>query len=142
MCGRRPGLLVAVLFLLALASCAREHRPEVHPVRGIVTFQNQAATKAVVVLRPVEPGPLKEVLPHGEVGPDGTFQIGTFAIADGAPVGEYTVTITWPEVQPEPGGGEVSGGDRLLGRYSDPRRSKWKVHIREGNNQLEPFRLD
>lgn len=107
-----------------------------------MTFQNKPATKAVVVLRPLAPGPLKDVLPHGEVGSDGTFQIGTFAAGDGAPAGEYAVTITWPETTRDRDGAEVTGGDRLNGRYSDPARSKWKVQIKEGGNELEPFRLD
>jgi hypothetical protein len=105
-------------------------------------FQRKPAVKAVVVLRPVVPGPLKDTLPHGEVGPDGSFRIGTFAADDGAPIREYVVTITWPEVKPEPGGGESVGGDRLGGRYSDPAKSTWRIQIKEGDNDLEPFRLD
>lgn len=136
----RAGLLLVAVS--ALTGCSRESRPPVHPVRGSVTFQKKPATKAVVVLRPLAPGPLKDVFPHGEVGPDGTFQIGTFAEGDGAPAGEYAVTITWPETTKDRDGVEVTGGDRLNGRYSDPAKSKWKVTIKEGSNELEPFRLD
>lgn len=135
----RSGLLP--LALLAVTACSRESRPPVHPVRGSVTFQKKPAAGAVVVL-PAAPGPLKDVFPHGEVGPDGTFQIGTFAAGDGAPAGEYAVTITWPATKKDLDGVEVVGGDRLKGRFGDPAASKWKVQIKEGDNVLEPFRLD
>lgn len=135
-------MLLCLLSALALPACSREGRPPLHPVRGTVTFQKRPAVRAVVVLRPVSPGPLKDTLPHGEVQPDGSFRVGTFAADDGAPAGEYIVTITWPEVRPEPGGGESMGGDRLGGRYSNPAKSPWRIQITEGGNALEPFRLD
>lgn len=94
------------------------------------------------MLRPLAPHALGSPLPHGEVDADGRFRIGTYDTADGAPAGEYAVTITWPETKADPGGGEVTTGDRLGGRYSDPAKSKWKVQIRDGTNELEPFRLD
>lgn len=136
----RAGLVLVAL--TALTACSRESRPAVHPVRGTATFQKKPAARAVVVLHPLAPGPLKDVFPHGEVGPDGTFQIGTFAPGDGTPAGEYAVTISWPEAKTDRDGAEVIGGDRLNGRYNDPAKSKWKVQIKEGVNELEPFRLD
>ncbi|OWK35816.1 hypothetical protein FRUB_08379 [Fimbriiglobus ruber] len=111
-------------------------------MRGTVTVQKKPAAKAVVVLRPVTPGPLKELMPHGEVGPDGTFRVGTYADNDGAPAGDYTVTITWPESRTDPKTGDEVNGDRLQGRFGDPAKSPWKVTIKAGDNELEPFRLD
>jgi hypothetical protein len=81
------------------------------------------------------------MLPHGEVGTDGKFQLGTFATADGAPAGEYVVTITWPETKTDATGDEVTH-DRLKGRFRDPARSPWKVQIQEGTNLLGPFSLE
>lgn len=106
-----------------------------------MTFQKKPAAKAVVVLRPAAPGPLGDTLPHGEVGADGAFRIGTFGTGDGAPAGEYVITITWPEARTDPSGDEVTT-DRLKGRFADPARSPWKVTIKEGENELGPFRLD
>ena len=137
---RSWSLLLAVLALTA-ASCSRESRPPVYPVRGAVMFQKKPAAKAVVVLRPTAPGPPGATLPHGAVGPDGTFRIGTFGADDGAPAGEYVVTITWPEARTDPSGDEVTT-DRLKGRFADPARSPWKVTIKEGENELGPLRLD
>lgn len=134
--------MAAFVPLFVLASCSHETRPALHPVKGTVTVQKKPAAKAVVVFRPVTPGPLKDgLLPHGEVGPDGTFQVGTYEATDGAPAGEYVVTISWPETKTD-STGDVVSNDRLKGRYGDPAKSKWKVRIKEGHNELEPFRLD
>lgn len=104
--------------------------------------QNKPAAKAVVVLRPVSPGPLKNLVPHGDVAEDGAFRISTYAEGDGAPEGEYIVTITWPESRKDPATGDEMTDDRLQGRYADPATSSWKVTIKAGDNELAPFRLD
>lgn len=137
---RSWSVLFAALALTA-ASCSREGRPPVYPVRGTATFQKKPAAKAVVVLRPAAPGAVNDALPHAEVGPDGSFRIGTFGADDGAPAGEYVVTITWPEARTDPSGDEVTT-DRLKGRFADPARSPWKVTVKDGENELGPFRLD
>jgi len=142
-CGWQPWVVLFASLALTLTSCAREPpRVPVYATRGTVLFQKKPAPKAVVVLRPVSSGALKQLLPHGEVGSDGTFQIGTYDLTDGAPVGEYVVTITWPETKTDPAGEEVVGGDRLKGRYNDAAKGQWKVQIKEGSNELPPFLLD
>lgn len=135
--------VLCALLGVTLTSCNREpKRPPLHAVSGTVTFQKGPAPGAVVVFRPITPGLLKNTLPHGEVGPDGTFRIGTYELGDGAPEGEYVITISWPEVKPEPGGGESIGGDRLNGRFSDPTNSTLKIQVKQGSNELEPIRVD
>jgi hypothetical protein len=138
----RQGPVFVLLLAAAVSSCSRERRPTVHPVHGTVTVQNKPAAKAVLVLRPASQGPLKGPIPHGEVGPDGAFQISTYAEGDGAPEGEYIVTITWPESRKDPMTGDEVSDDRLQGRYADPATSSWKITIRAGDNELAPFRLD
>lgn len=131
-----------LLVLSSSIGCSGNKPPPLHEVRGTVMIQKKAATKAVIVLRPVSSETVGKLLPHGEVQADGTFRIGTFADGDGAPAGEYRVTITWPESRAEPDGVEIASGDRLKGRFNDPAKSKWTIQVREGNNVLEPFILD
>lgn len=133
---------IAILVLTAAIGCSGQSHPKLHDVRGAATFQRKPAAKAVVVLRPVSQDAAGKLLPHGEVQADGTFRIGTFADGDGAPAGEYRVTITWPESRAEPDGVEIASGDRLKGRFNDPAKSKWTIQVREGSNVLEPFILD
>jgi hypothetical protein len=138
----RPGALLVLLWVAAASSCSHERRPALNPVRGTVMVQNKPAEKAVVVLRPVSNGPLKGPLPHAEVGPDGSFRISTYKDADGAPEGEYIVTITWPESRKDPTTGDDISEDRLQGRYADASTSQLRVTIKPGENELTPFRIE
>ena len=140
---RRTGAALVAVLAATILSCSREPaRPPLHPVQGSVTVRNKPAVKAFVVLRPVAAGPSKEALPRGEVGPDGTFRIGTYSDADGAPAGEYVVTITWPETRTDSKTGDEIIEDRLGGRYADPAKSSLKVTVQAGSNDLPTFRLE
>lgn len=74
---------------------------------------------------------------------DGRFHIASYQADDGAPVGDYAVTFTWPErlntLEDDSGVPEV---DRLHGRYADPRKSQFRVTVREGENELPAFALE
>ena len=78
--------------------------------------------------------------PYAEADPDGAFRPSTGLTGDGAPAGDYTVTIVWPEITVDHGE-EIAGPDRLGGRYNSPRSSNLKVTVREGENSLPPFEL-
>ena len=137
-----PRRAAVVLLTVVLASCAKEPvTPPVYPSSGSVTFQKKPAQKAVVVLRPTAPDAPASVLPRGEVGADGKFRLSTFTADDGAPAGEYAVTITWPETKTDEAGDEVTK-DRLKGRFNDPAKCQWKVQIKEGNNEVGPFTIE
>jgi hypothetical protein len=34
------------------------------------------------------------------------------------------------------------GADRLGNRYANPHRPRWRVRVREGENQLAPFEVE
>src|SRR5205809_799630 len=61
--------------------------------------------------------------PVGVTGPDGTFRMMTHAPADGAPAGEYIVTVYWPNHAipfDECACIDFAVHDRLTGAYADP----------------------
>jgi len=71
--------------------------------------------------------------PRAEVAADGSFDVNMYGDKDGAPVGEYVVTVMW----------EGEGGyDQLKGQYSDAKKSKMRVVVKEGPNELPPFKLN
>ena len=142
---RRWLLLVLVLSLPACSSSS----DSLNPVQGTVLAKDQPAAGAMVVFHPKsQMDDLKVVRPLGLVKDDGTFSVMT-GTATGAPVGDYIITITWPQaVGPKRRKGEITTEalpnyeDRLKGAYGDRMKSKFEtVHVKKGLNQLEPFVL-
>ena len=129
--------LLAPCLLLAIAACPADPpaRPPVYPVRGELLVNGQPAAGAVVTFHPVGGSTPDGVKPQATVGADGTFRPNSFDLQDGAPVGEYALTVFWP------GGRGHIGPDRLKGRYGDPARPVLKVTVRPGDNVIEPIRL-
>ena len=131
---RAARLGVAAIAFLGLTSCS--DGPRLHPVTGTVLFLDQPAEGATVVFHPAGGGQV-EHMPSGIVGPDGKFKIRTQE-KDGAPAGEFVVVITWymPDARER-----EDYRNRLPGRYADPASSGLQATVKQGNNELEPFRL-
>jgi hypothetical protein len=131
---------VAMLGLL-LTGCRDAHpdRPRTFPVSGRVLHDGKPAAGARVQLNTVGGGlTLVQLCPHAEVSADGSFRLTTFRTDDGAPVGTYALTLTWPSPPPR---GRDEGPDRFKGRYADPRKPLRQVHVVAGENVLEPIIL-
>jgi hypothetical protein len=134
---------------LGLCSCGGPDRVEVSPVRGKVLFRGQPVPYAWVVFYPQ--GGSEEVQrmrPSGRAGPDGSFTLTSYDEGDGAPAGQYKVTVEWPSEDPndpsnpdDPETRVPRGPDRFGGRYADPATTPLTATVKEGDNDLEPLRL-
>jgi hypothetical protein len=141
-------VLVAYLAGLALiVGCAEDDgRIEVYPVSGKVLVRGAPAEAAQVVFYPVAEELRKPGMPIPEAVTDaeGIFQLRSYDPKDGAPAGEYTVSVYWPGPAPpdaDPAAGTYNPKDRLAGRYLDPNKSGLNVTIEEGGAELPPFEL-
>jgi hypothetical protein len=118
---------------------------QVHPVHGKVLVNGQPAEGATVVLYGTTPElqGLGTVAPSGTTDADGEFDLRSYDPGDGAPAGEYNVTVVWPE-KSFPGADEEfhKPGDQLGGKYADPKSTPLSVQIEEGTNELAPFELE
>lgn len=133
----RKLLVLSLLSVCALASgCSnREHwMSETYSATGSVTVNGEKAEGAIVMLFPAgEPVDKRNSKPWGQVDADGTYRLGTYDREDGAPVGDYEVTLVW------------SAGlspDRLKGAYNSPAKSVMTVTIAPGTNELPPIELE
>jgi hypothetical protein len=81
---------------------------------------------------------VSEGVPHGVVGADGTFHLGTFAVDDGAPAGDYAVTVIW---ETQPASRDEEALNLLPRRYASPATSGLRARVVEGETKLDPFRL-
>jgi hypothetical protein len=143
-----PPVVCALMFTLALGAvgcgakdASLKDRLAVHPAHGRVLVDGRPAAGAVVSLFPVNVAAGGPVRPLATAGPDGTFRMTTYSTGDGAPAGEYTVTVVWPAPVDTSVDEPAGAPDQLRGRYGDPRRSILRVVVKEGDNQLPPFEL-
>lgn len=127
--------------LAVLGGCGEgDEGPVVHPVSGKVLVNGKPAAKAQVSFH-ARGGPAGGAPPPMAITEeDGTFRPSTRYAHDGAPVGDYALTVIWPKMRVDHGE-EVAGPDQLRGKYSDPGRSGLKVTIKEGENTLPPLEL-
>jgi hypothetical protein len=121
-----------------------ERRVRVSPASGTVTYQGKPLPGAFILFRKAEIDP-EVPSPTATTGEDGSFALTTYENKDGAPAGDYVVTIsTAPTTVVEK---KVSlkkaerPVDHLKGKYADPKTSGLKATIKPGVNRLEPFDL-
>lgn len=138
-CGARSVCLLLALSLLL--GCAETNDwPKRYPVSGKVTVDGKPVVRAMVVFHPVSPRPDgKKIASSTFTNDDGTFQLTTYDAGDGAPPGEYKVTIVANFVVKN--GEEVSTPDLLKGRYQNPNTTKLTATVREEENVLPTFDL-
>jgi hypothetical protein len=128
--------------LAAIVGCgkAEPDRVAVHPAAGTITFKGQPAHGAFVTLHP-KAAPAESVpTPRANVDKDGSFNVSTFNSGDGAPEGEYVVTVHWYKLIKN--GNDVAAGPDVIPRkYGNPASSDLVVRIAAGENALPPIKL-
>jgi hypothetical protein len=130
-------LLFLPVVALTCSSCGAG-RETVYPVTGQVFFEGKPAQGAVVVLHPAANANPSALHPQGTVGTDGTFRLTTYRKHDGAPPGDYEVTVTWTR--------PLQAGERdevsiLPPRYLRPGTSMLRCQVQPGPTTLQPFNL-
>jgi hypothetical protein len=134
-----PALLLAAAALFA-SSCGGPGRKPVFPVRGqIVDRNHKPAAGAQVIFHPADPnyGDLNK--PVGKADDKGAFTLTTYTEGDGAPEGEYAVTVTWAPPKRTPFAPE--GGDLLKGSMARPEASKICFTVKRGDNEVPAITL-
>lgn len=135
-------LLLPLLALSLFVGGCGEAEPErvaTYPVEAVVTFQGKPIPGAFVVLHPKQP--LADVpTPRASVNADGVLTVTTFNGGDGAPAGEYIVTVEW--YKPIKNGADVVPGPNVLPpKYASPKTSDLLITISADTNQLPPIDL-
>jgi hypothetical protein len=148
---------VSLLLFLSLAPAVGcgDGRLDVAPVRGRVTFGGQGVPRAVVIFHPGAEAAeeLGKMRPFAYADSDGNFEIKTYVDGDGAPPGEYRVSIIARSSRPRRGpskdnripegsaGPAINIPPQVSKKYSDVDTSGIKVTVVKGENNLEPFVL-
>jgi hypothetical protein len=135
------------LLLVAIVSSSGcgpdEGRVRVYPVSGTVLVNDQPAEGARVVFYSTTPADSGQKLPtpSGMTDSSGEFRLDSYEVEDGAPAGDYQVTVVWPEPPPPNATGIYDQKDRLRGRYADRKTSKITARVESGGGEIPPFDL-
>ena len=130
----RATFLLACLLLVPTGCSGGQ---SVYPVQGQVRWKNQIPEGAQVVFHPVGKADKDIIRPTGQVDQDGKFTLTTYAAGDGAPAGEYEVTVEW-WVSP---GRDLPAVNKLPASYARTASSPLHVKVVQGSNVLQTFEL-
>lgn len=128
------GLLLIVL-TAALSGQAGPHgedRQTTYPVKGSVVIGKEPPKGAFVVFHPVS-GSATGPYPAGYVTKFGGYSLTTYELGDGAPAGDYRVTIEWRQ----PPGHKKPLSDKL----SSPKTTTLHARVTTGGNVVSQFKL-
>ena len=111
---------------------------DVYPVTGRLVFGETCPAGALVVLHPLKP-PI-EVHPRATVKADGSFEISTYGQGDGAPAGEYRLTVAWHKPVQVQGQPSLSA-NRFPSHLAHPETTDLNVTVSPGINLLPPIKI-
>jgi len=123
-----------IVVFLTVAGCRGPAPPHVavYPVEGRLLVSGVPAADAHITFHPLDGHGVPVI---GRTGRDGSFTLTTFTPGDGAPAGEYSVTVVWPNDSiPRDECADTTTHDRLNRAYSDPADRKIVVVVKPEPN--------
>lgn len=134
-------LTSSLLAALLLAGCEKAQVfPPVYPVQGKVALDGKPTPGAFVVFHPKNASDAHSPRPSAYVDKDGLFRLTTFKSQDGAPPGEYVVTVELRQTVKN--GDEIQlGPNQLPGQYSQPQTSTLLAKVNEAPSNDVPLEL-
>jgi tetratricopeptide (TPR) repeat protein len=144
---RKRGVLaatgLAALVLIGLGSrYIHWDHVRVYPAHGQAAYEGKPIPNARIILDPAwtEDPPFPR--PHALVKDDGSFVLGTYGKEDGAPPGEYRVSVQWlVQTQKIETEGNPLPRNLLPARYGNFATSGLSVQIQQGENLLPVLQL-
>jgi hypothetical protein len=126
---------------LLLMGCRQQVQSEIFAVEGVLTVNGEPAANASLAFHSLDRG-VNVCCPVGRTDARGEFHLTTHCHFDGAPAGDYAVTIVWPEESSlidECNCDDILQHDRLKGFYADAERTEIRVTVKRSANS---FRFD
>ncbi|MCE9548370.1 MAG: hypothetical protein K8T25_23090 [Planctomycetia bacterium] len=143
----RGARLLAMLAIVnvGLSGCSKvdDQRKQVTlPTTVQVLQKGTPVADCQVILHPIDPDKvtLRPVLPNGKTGPDGTATLTSYMANDGAPPGEYVVTLICKPAAGEKDGETEYAADKFEGRYADVKKSTIHSTVKPG--ETSPIRIE
>jgi hypothetical protein len=147
----RRMLPLATLLAVACDSAPPSGPIPVQPASGRVTYKGKPVPGALVALHrvggptPSKAGETAPPRPTGKTDAEGNFKLHTYVGDDGAPAGDYKVTVAYA------GSAETrnlmakdvstSLGVTLPSKYADPEKTDLTATVKDGDNTIPAFDL-
>jgi hypothetical protein len=123
---RHVGLGCLLGLALVTAGCSEGEVP-VYPIRGkVLDKQGKPAAGAIIVLQPMSEE-AQATRAVGIANENGEFKLTTRNEGDGAPAGEFVVTVIWPTPKRTPL--DPEGPDQLNGVLATADKSKIRFRV-------------
>ena len=131
------------VFALIFGQGCGEPRLDVYPVSGRVLIKGQPAANAEVIFFGQDEVHQSEMAPFPKASTDanGTFTVTSYESGDGAPAGEYRVTVTCRKSAADDPELREMAPNVVPQEYSDPNESPLLVTIKPEPNQLPDFEI-
>jgi hypothetical protein len=124
-----------------LSGCSSSNEPRCYPVQGQVLLNNQPIAEAMIVFHPQTPHGENIPKPIAQSDANGNFRLTTLTPGDGAPAGDYIITVVLREARQI--GDELTrdGPNVLPPRYAKPETSDLRYTVVAGENTVPPLKL-
>lgn len=132
------GCAATTLVALATTSCGPKQKPT-YPTEGKLLINGQPAANVTVFFNAINPADAESTRAYATTTADGTFSLTTHNAYDGAPEGEYVVTLLYeplmsPLSRPK---GKPPTFDK---KYTNPAASPLRAKVeKKPQNVLDPF---
>jgi hypothetical protein len=132
--------LLTLVWVGWMVGCSRKSGEfELHSVTGQVVWAGKPLIGAEVTLHPIKATPTEILKATSEE--EGRFTLKTNHTKEGAPEGEYAVTVHLWSVNRGKGETDSQIVNRLPVKYSNPQTTPFHISVRPGSNELKPFEL-
>ena len=104
---------------------------KVYPIRGTFLFDGKPAEGLQIQFHDLKGTDTNQpTFPQATTDASGAIKVSTYTEGDGAPAGDYALTISWKEFSTL--SRSYSGPDKLKQKYSDPKKTSVKLTVGGG----------
>jgi hypothetical protein len=116
---------------------------KVYPVSGTVSLAGEPAAGAEMVFYGIDEAlqTADAPVPKARVDQQGHYQVSSYEPGDGAPAGEYRVTVIWRQSDSSDPENRDLARDRLQGKYADPETTPLRVTVEPKPNNEQSLEL-
>ncbi len=134
-----PIVFAAGAACILAAGCARSDRERVYPVHGQVLLNGKPLPQAIVTFH--QQSGADKALPSGQTDAEGRFTLTSFEPGDGAPEGEYAISLVCFRTREIRKGDDDTARNIVPARYANAATSNLTAKIVKGDNQLQPLHV-